>query len=131
HRRFRDSTGNARICCNFATRPIIRQVPSRIGMERSPIRHVGFLRSWARRLPVGVRACSWGRSGGDLMSIKHRLAILMCSACVSAALLPAGPAAADDAQTERLQRQIDAMQQQLLDLKRQMKQTKEAVSAAP
>jgi len=65
------------------------------------------------------------------MSIKHRLAILMCSACVSAALLPAGPAAADDAQTERLQRQIDAMQQQLLDLKRQMKQTKEAVSAAP
>jgi len=55
----------------------------------------------------------------------------MCGACVGAALLPTGPAAADDAQTERLQRQIDAMQQQLIDLKRQMKETRHTVSAAP
>jgi len=55
----------------------------------------------------------------------------MCGACMGAALLPAAPAAADDAQTERLQRQIDAMQQQLIELKRQMKETKAAAAAPP
>src|SRR5215472_11645883 len=61
------------------------------------------------------------------MSIKQRLQIAMYGALLGGALLPYSAAAADDAQTERLQRQIDAMQQQLIDLKKQLKETKQTV----
>jgi hypothetical protein len=61
------------------------------------------------------------------MSIKQKLQIAMYGALLGGALLPCSPAAADDAQTERLQRQIDAMQQQLIELKKQLKDTKQTV----
>jgi hypothetical protein len=62
-----------------------------------------------------------------MMSIKQRLQIAMYGALLGGALLPYSPAAADDAQTDRLQRQIDAMQQQLIELKKQLKETKQTV----
>jgi hypothetical protein len=62
-----------------------------------------------------------------MMSIKQRLQIAMYGALLGGTLLPYSPAAADDAQTERLQRQIDAMQQQLIELKKQLKETKQTV----
>jgi hypothetical protein len=65
------------------------------------------------------------------MSVKQRLQLLMCSVVVGAAMLPAANAAAQDAQTERLQRQIDALQQQLIELKKQIKDTRKAQQAAP
>jgi len=58
------------------------------------------------------------------MFAKQRLQILMCSAFISAATFPASPAAADDAQTRRLQRQIDALQEQLIELKKQVNETR-------
>src|SRR5215472_5398414 len=61
------------------------------------------------------------------MSIKQKLQIAMYVALLGGALLPCSPAAADDAQTERLQRQIDAMQQQLIELKKQLKDTNKTV----
>jgi len=61
------------------------------------------------------------------MSIKQRLQVAMYGALLGGALLPYSPAAADDAQTDRLQRQIDAMQQQLIELKKQLKETKQTV----
>jgi hypothetical protein len=54
----------------------------------------------------------------------------MCGAFVGAAMLPAGTAAAQDAQSDRLQRQIDALQQQLIELKKQVKETKKSVQNA-
>lgn len=61
------------------------------------------------------------------MRIKQRLQIAMYGALLGGALLPCSPAVADDAQTERLQRQIDAMQQQLIELKKQLNATKQTV----
>jgi hypothetical protein len=63
------------------------------------------------------------------MIFKKRLQILMVSAFAGAAFVPAY-AAADDAQTERLQRQIDALQQQLQGLQKQVIETKKAAQQA-
>src|ERR1700678_3383999 len=59
------------------------------------------------------------------MTGKKRLQILMLGAFAAAAFAPAY-AAADDAQTERLQRQIDALQQQLQGLQKQVIETQKA-----
>lgn len=63
------------------------------------------------------------------MTIKNKLQILMLGAFAGAALMPAY-AAADDQQTERLQRQIDALQQQLQGLQKQVSETKKTAQQA-
>jgi hypothetical protein len=66
------------------------------------------------------------------MTIRNRLHIstLMLGTFAGAALLPAY-AAADDAQTERMQRQIDALQRQLQSLQKQVSESKKASREAP
>jgi hypothetical protein len=61
------------------------------------------------------------------MTIRNRLHIstLMLGTFAGAALMPAC-AAADDAQTERMQRQIDALQRQLQSLQKQVSDSKKA-----
>jgi hypothetical protein len=59
------------------------------------------------------------------MTIKNRLPVLMLSALAGAAYLP-DCAAAQDMQTERLQRQIDSLQRQLQSVQREMVDTKKA-----
>ena len=59
------------------------------------------------------------------MTNKTRLHLLMLAAFAGATLVPAY-AAADDAQSERLQRQIDALQSQLQSLQKQVSETKKA-----
>jgi len=63
------------------------------------------------------------------MTIKSRLQILMLGAFAGATLVPAY-AAAQDAQSERLQRQIDALQRQLQSLQKQVIETKKASQEA-
>src|SRR5260370_40910465 len=63
------------------------------------------------------------------MTIKNRLKILMLGAFAGAILVPAY-AAAQDAQSERLQRQIDALQRQLQSLQKQVIETKKASQEA-
>ncbi len=63
------------------------------------------------------------------MTIKNRLQILMLGAFAGATLVPAY-AAAQDAQSERLQRQIDALQRQLQSLQKQVIETKKASQEA-
>src|ERR1700737_383822 len=55
----------------------------------------------------------------------------MYGGMICAALLSAYSAVADDAQTERLQRQIDVLQQQLQVLQRQVAETKRTVVTRP
>lgn len=70
------------------------------------------------------------------MTIKNRLHILMLGAFAGAMLVPAC-ATAQDAQAERLQRQIDTLQHQLQSLQKQVSESKQVpaqaaqVSAAP
>src|SRR5258707_7322686 len=63
------------------------------------------------------------------MTVKNRLQILMLGAFAGATLVPAS-AAAQDAQSERLQRQIDALQRQLQSLQKQVIETKKASQEA-
>jgi hypothetical protein len=64
------------------------------------------------------------------MVVKRRRGILLSSALLSASLLTASPVLADDAQTEELQRQINAMQQQLKKLQQQVVQNQKAAQEA-
>ena len=61
-------------------------------------------------------------------TIRKRLPILMLSALAGTALTAVLPdyAAAQDAQTERLQRQIDSLQRQLMAVQREMSETKKS-----
>src|SRR5258708_21968747 len=63
------------------------------------------------------------------MTVKNRLQILMLGAFAGATLVPASAAAQDD-QSERLQRQIDALQRQLQSLQKQVIETKKASQEA-
>ncbi len=63
------------------------------------------------------------------MTTKNRLQVLMLSVFAGIALMPAY-AAAQDAQTDRLQRQIDALQQQLQTLQKQVSETKKTAQHA-
>jgi hypothetical protein len=63
------------------------------------------------------------------MTIKSRLQTLMLGVFAGATLVPAY-AAAQDAQSERLQRQIDALQRQLQSLQKQVIETKKASQEA-
>jgi hypothetical protein len=63
------------------------------------------------------------------MTIKSRLQILMLGAFAGATFVPAY-AAGQDAQAERLQRQIDVLQRQLQSLQKQVSETKKASEEA-
>jgi len=64
------------------------------------------------------------------MVAKRRSAILLSGAMLSASLLSWAPARADDAQSEQLQREINAMQQQLQKMQDQMAETKKEARSA-
>jgi hypothetical protein len=64
------------------------------------------------------------------MVVKRWMSILLSGTALGAALIVAAPARADDAQTEQLQRQINALQKQLQGLQGQVTETKKAAQAA-
>jgi hypothetical protein len=65
------------------------------------------------------------------MVVKQRgVGILLCSTALGAALLMAPPVLADDAQTQQLQNEINAMQQQLQKLQNEMAQTQKDAKTA-
>ena len=61
---------------------------------------------------------------------KHRASILLSGTMLGASFLLAAPALADDAQTEQLQKQINALQKQLQSLQSQVTETKKEAKAA-
>src|ERR1700730_14109611 len=65
------------------------------------------------------------------MSLSRKLRNWISGLLSGATLLTAYPAAADDAQVEQLQRQINVLQQQLQLLQKQVTETKKAVSTRP
>src|SRR5580704_8545393 len=62
---------------------------------------------------------------------KNRLRTLMLSALASAAFIPASVAVADDAQTEKLQRQVDQLQQQLQAFQKDVTAAKKQAAYVP
>jgi hypothetical protein len=64
------------------------------------------------------------------MTIRNRTHIVMLTAFIGATFVP-GCATAEDAQAERLQRQIDALQRQLQSLQKQVSESKKASRDAP
>jgi hypothetical protein len=64
------------------------------------------------------------------MVVKRRVGILLAGTMLGACFLSAAPAFADEAQTQQLQNQINAMQQQLQALQDQLAQTKQQAQAA-
>lgn len=65
------------------------------------------------------------------MVAKQRTRILLSGSLLGASLLASASALADDTQSEQLQREIKAMQQQLHQLQKQMAETKKAAPQAP
>ena len=61
---------------------------------------------------------------------KRRASILLSGTMLGASFLLAAPALADDAQTEQLQKQINALQKQLQSLQSQVTETKKEAKAA-
>jgi hypothetical protein len=64
------------------------------------------------------------------MLIKRRVGVLLSGTMLGASVLFAAPAFADDAQTEQLQKQINALQKQLQALQTQVTETKKQAKAA-
>jgi outer membrane murein-binding lipoprotein Lpp len=64
------------------------------------------------------------------MLIKRRVGVLLSGTVLGASVLFAAPAFADDAQTEQLQKQINALQKQLQTLQSQVTETKKQAKAA-
>jgi len=64
------------------------------------------------------------------MLIKRRVGILLSGTVLGASVLFAAPVFADDAQTEQLQKQINALQKQLQSLQSQVTETKKQAKAA-
>ena len=64
------------------------------------------------------------------MPIKRRVGVLLSGTMLGASVLFAAPAFADDAQTEQLQKQINALQKQLQSLQSQVTDTKKQAKAA-
>jgi outer membrane murein-binding lipoprotein Lpp len=64
------------------------------------------------------------------MLIKRRVGVLLSGTVLGASVLFAAPAFADDAQTEQLQKQINALQKQLQALQSQVTETKKQAKAA-
>jgi hypothetical protein len=63
-------------------------------------------------------------SAVEMPRAKNRLRILMLSALAGAAFIPASAALADDAQTQKLQQQVDQLQQQLQAFEKEVAQEK-------
>src|SRR5665213_2500185 len=64
------------------------------------------------------------------MLVKRRSAILLSGVMLSLSLLTSAPALADDVQSDKLQGEINAMQQQLQKLQDQMAETKKEAKSA-
>jgi len=64
------------------------------------------------------------------MLVKRRVGILLSGTVLGASVLFAAPVFADDAQTEQLQKQINALQKQLQSLQSQVTETKKQAKAA-
>lgn len=64
------------------------------------------------------------------MVVKHRLRLLLSGTMLGASFLIAAPAFAQDAKTEQMQNQINALQQQLQVMQAQVSQTKKDAKAA-
>ena len=64
------------------------------------------------------------------MVVKRRVSLLLAGTMIGASVLIAAPAFADDAQTQKLQNQINSLQQELQTLQDQVAQTKKQANAA-
>lgn len=64
------------------------------------------------------------------MVVKQRLAVLLAGTVLGGSFLAAAPARADDTQTQKLQAEINGMQQQLQTMQNQLAQAKQQANAA-